>query len=79
MIVYNELESVERDLGIPVKTLYSVSNSLGKHYHSVSVPKRTEGERRLSVPDEILKKIQRRIHERLLAYEPVSKYATGYK
>jgi retron-type reverse transcriptase len=31
------------------------------------------------VPDEILKKIQRRIHERLLAYEPVSKYATGYK
>lgn len=79
MIVYKELESIERELGIPVKTLYGVSNSIGRHYHSVNIPKRSGGMRTLSVPDEILKKIQRRILEKLLSYESVSRYATGYK
>jgi len=79
MIVYKELSSIERELEIPVKTLYSVSNNIGRHYHSVHIPKRDGGERELSVPDEILKKIQRKILYKLLAYEPVSRYATGYK
>ena len=79
MIVYKELSSIERELEIPVKTLYSVSNNIGRHYHSVRIPQRDGGERELSVPDEILKKIQRKILYKLLAYEPVSRYATGYK
>lgn len=79
MIVYKELISIERELDIPIKTLYRVSNNIGAHYHPVSIHKRDGGERELSVPDEILKRIQRRILDRLLAYEPVSRYATGYK
>ncbi len=79
MIVYNELSTVERELGISAKTLYSVSNSIGKHYRAVSIPKRDGSFRHLSVPDEVLKKIQRAIADKLLAYEPVSFYATAYR
>ncbi len=79
MIVYRELSSIEREPEIPVKTLYGVSNNIGGHYRCVHIPKRDGGVRELSVPDEILKKIQRRILNKLLAYEPVSRYATGYK
>ena len=31
MIVYRELSSLERDLGISAKTLYAVSNNISKH------------------------------------------------
>lgn len=79
MIVYRELSTIERELGISAKTLYSVSNSLGKHYRAVSIPKRDGSFRHLSVPDEILKKIQRAIADKLLAYEPISPYATAYR
>ena len=79
MVVYKELKSIEREIGIPAKTLYGISNNIGRHYHSVNIPKRNGGVRTLSVPDEILKKIQRQILEKILAYEPVSRYATGYK
>ena len=78
-IVYNELSTIERELGISAKTLYSVSNSIGKHYRAVSVPKRDGSFRRLSVPDEVLKRIQRAIADKLLAYEPISFYATAYR
>lgn len=33
MIIYRELSSLEQDLGISAKTMYAVSNNLGKHYH----------------------------------------------
>ena len=79
MIVYNELSTIERELGISRRTLYSVSNSLGKHYRAVSIPKRDGSFRRLSVPDERLKRIQRAIADKLLAYEPISRYATAYR
>jgi retron-type reverse transcriptase len=79
MIVYKELKSIEKEFGIPAKTLYGISNNIGKHYRTVYIPKRNGELRSLSVPDEILKRIQRQILEKLLSYEPISRYATGYK
>jgi len=79
MIVYRELSSLEQDLGIPVKTLYSVSNNLRGHYRKVQIPKKSGGYRKLSVPDECLKKIQRQIADVLLIHMPVSRYAKAYR
>ena len=79
MIVYRELSSLEHDLGVSAKTLYAVSNDLSKHYRKVSLPKKSGGVRNLSVPDEILKSIQKRITEVLLVHMPVSGYATAYR
>ena len=79
MIVYRELSSLERDLSINVRTLYAVSNNLGKHYHKAKLPKKSGGYRNLSVPDEVLKAIQRQISEVLLIHMPVSRYAKAYR
>ena len=79
MIVYREFSSLEQDLGIPVKTLYAVSNNLKSHYRKVQIPKKSGGYRKLSVPDEILKKIQRQIADVLLIHMPVSRYAKAYR
>ena len=79
MIVYRELSSLEQDLGISTKTLYAVSNNIGKHYHKAKLPKKSGGCRNLSVPDEILKVIQRQISEVLLIHMPVSRYAKAYR
>lgn len=79
MIVYRELKSLEQDLGFSSRTLYAISNSIGKHYKTVLIPKRDGGVRKLSVPDEMLKKIQRRIAEVILSTEPVSKHAMAYR
>lgn len=79
MIVYRELSSLERDLGISAKTLYAVSNNNSKHYRKAKLPKKSGGYRKLSVPDEILKTIQRHISEVLLIHMPVSRYAKAYR
>ncbi|MBE6621430.1 MAG: RNA-directed DNA polymerase [Ruminococcaceae bacterium] len=79
MIVYKELQSLETDLGVTAKTLYATSNNINAHYHNKSIPKSDGSIRVLSIPDEPLKKIQRAISEKLLAYEPVSIYAKAYK
>ena len=79
MIVYRELSSLERDLGISAKTLYAVSNNIGKHYHKAKLLKKSGGYRNLSVPDEVLKSIQRRIVDVLLIHMPVSRYAKAYR
>ena len=79
MIVYRELSSLERDLGISAKTLYAVSNNINKHYHKAKLPKKSGGYRNLSVPDDILKAIQRQISEMLLIHMPVSRYAKAYR
>ncbi len=79
MIVYQELSTLCRDLGIPARTLYAVSNSIGKHYREVRLPKKDGSFRTLSVPDEVLKRIQRAIADVLLIHEPVSSYATAYR
>ena len=79
MIVYRELSSLEQDLGISAKTLSAVSNNLGKHYHKAKLPKKSGGHRDLSVPDEILRSIQKQITEVLLIHLPVSRYAKAYR
>lgn len=79
MFIYRELSSLEGDLGYSAKTLYAVSNNLGKHYRTVEIPKKSGGVRKLSVPDECLKAIQRRIAEVLLPWMPVSEYARAYR
>ena len=79
MIVYRELSSLEQDLGISAKTLYAVSNNLGKHYRKAKFPKKSGGFRNLSVPDEVLKSIQKRISEVLLIHMPISRYAKAYR
>ena len=79
MIVYRELSSLEQDLGTSAKTLYAVSNNLGKHYRKVKLPKKNGGFRTLSVPDEVLKSIQRQIAEVLLIHSPTSRYAKAYR
>ena len=79
MIVYRELASVERDLGFSAKTLYGISNSLEKHYHSVFIPKSDGSKRKLSVPDLILKSVQRSIADNILTQYRISRYAAAYK
>ena len=79
MIVYRELSSLAHDLGISAKTLYAVSNHLGKHYRNTDIPKKGGGFRRLSVPDAVLKTIQKRIVDVLLVHMPVSSYAKAYR
>ncbi len=79
MIVYRELSSIEKDIGYPVKTLYGLSNSLNKHYHTVYVPKSDGSKRKLSVPDLILKLVQKSIADNILVQYPVSQYAKAYK
>ena len=79
MIVYRELSSLEQDLGISAKPLYAVSNNLSKHYRKTKLPKKGGGFRNLSVPDEVLKSIQKRIAEVLLIHMPVSRYAKAYR
>ena len=79
MIVYRELSSLEQDLGISAKTLYAVSNNLSKHYRKAKLPKKSGGFRNLSVPDEVLKSIQKQIAEVLLIHRPTSRYAKAYR
>ena len=79
MIVYRELRSIEKDLGFSSRTLYGLSNSLEKHYHTVYIPKSDGSKRKLSVPDLILKSVQRSIADNILTQYPVSKYAKAYK
>lgn len=79
MIVYRELSSLEKDLGISGKALYTLSNQIHKHYKKVSIPKNNGELRELCVPDAFLKSVQRRIADNILAQESVSPYATAYR
>ena len=79
MIIYRELKSLESDLGFSLKTLYALSNNIKKHYSSVEIPKRSGEIRKLSVPDKILKSVQRKIIEIILSKQPISRYATAYR
>lgn len=79
MIVYREAASLARDLGVELKTLYALSNNLPAHYHTVELPKPDGGVRRLTVPDEALKRVQRAILNNLLVHMPLSPCATAYR
>ena len=78
-IVYNDIYALSEDLGVSPKILYSLSNQISKHYHTVSIPKKNGGCRKLSVPDDLLKYVQRQINKVLLCYMPSSVYATAYE
>ena len=78
MIVYRELKSVQEDLGIPLKTLFALSNNLEKHYKIAYIPKKDGTQRKLCVPDYILKKAQRAIADVILSGYSVSRFACGY-
>lgn len=79
MIVYRELATLERDLGVPAKTLYALSNSISAHYRQVLLPKKDGGFRQLSLPDAPLKALQRRIYQVLLAPMAPAPWATAYR
>ena len=79
MIIYKDITTLSRDLGFSPRALYSVSNNIGKHYHSAQIPKGNGELRILSVPDDFLKAIQRQIACKLLSLEEISPYATAYR
>ena len=79
MIIYKEISSIEQDLGYDIKTLYSISYSLHRHYISIKMPKKQGGYRILSIPDAPLKCIQKRIAEVLLSQINISPYAIAYR
>ncbi|MBQ2258039.1 MAG: RNA-directed DNA polymerase [Lachnospiraceae bacterium] len=79
MIVYKELSSLCHDLGFSARALYTASNSVDQHYHTVEIPKGNGETRTLHVPDPYMKTIQKSIAKNLLAYEEVSPYAIAYR
>ena len=79
MIVYRELSSLEADLGFSAKTLYSLSNHIGSHYHKTRIPKGNGEYRELYIPDNELKAVQRKIAEKLLPLQQASPCATAYR
>ena len=78
MKTYAVLDSLEQDLGFSAKTLYGLSNNLDKHYSNTYIPKRDGSKRKLSIPDLILKSVQRSIADNILADYPISRYAMAY-
>ena len=78
MKAYTALEDLEQDLGFSAKTLYGLSNHLDKHYRNAFIPKHDGSKRKLSVPDTILKKVQRSISDNILSHYTISRYATAY-
>lgn len=78
MIVYREYKTLEKELGFPIKTLFALSNNIDKHYHNAFIPKSDWTRRKLSVPDLILKSVQRSIVDNILARYPISEYAKAY-
>ena len=78
MKTYVVLDSLEQDLGFSAKTLYGLSNNLDKHYRNTFIPKHDGSKRKLSIPDLILKRVQRSIADNILADYPISRYAMAY-
>lgn len=61
-----------------IACLYAVSNHVEKHYHTAVIKKRSGKERRLLVPDPLLKGIQQKILHNVLEAHSISEYATAY-
>ena len=70
---------MSEDLGVSKKALYTASNHASSHYRRIKIPKGNGEFRELAVPDNFLKSIQKRIADKLLIYEEISKYATAYR
>ena len=78
-IIYRELSSLEKDLGVSSKALYTLSYHRDKHYRTVFIPKGNGEKRELHVPDNFLKTVQTKIAENILCDEPISVYAKAYR
>ena len=79
MIVYREISSLVKDLGVSAKALYSLSNQKHQHYRTVKLPKENGEFRELCVPDDFLKAVQSKIAKNLLVHEEISPFATAYR
>ena len=75
---YFELKTLEKDLNVSARTLYRLSNNINSHYHSKIIKKSDGEDRVLSIPDHILKKVQKKINDVILSGMPVSVYAKSY-
>lgn len=62
-----------------IACLYGLSNHMESHYYKTSIRKKDGTRRYLSVPDGLLKKVQRNIVRHILNGYSVSPYATAYK
>ena len=65
--------------GIRRTNLFKVTKNIDKFYYTTTIKKRSGGVRKLNVPDDTLKFMQRCILKRILSEFKVSKYATAYK
>lgn len=73
-----ELEFLESlNIGT-IKTLYSVSNHIEKHYEYLEISKKNGGKRKLWMPDPLLKYIQKNILNHILYGFSISEYAKAY-
>jgi retron-type reverse transcriptase len=59
--------------------LYAISNHTERHYHTVLIPKSDGTKRKLLVPDDLLKMIQRNITKHVLSEFEVSSCAAAYR
>lgn len=66
-------------LGVTNRSLWEILRDPDSHYHHFSIKKSGGGFRNISVPDPLLKKIQRNISDKILSCIPVSEYAMAYK
>lgn len=79
MIIYREHSSLETDLECSAKMLYTLSNTINSHYRETFVPKGNGEYRKLFVPDEELKAVQKKITNVILNRIELSPYATAYR
>ena len=75
---YFELKTLEEDLGVSAKVLYTLANQIDDHYHTIRIPKSDGGTRKLSIPDPLLKSVQRKINYSILCAMEVSVYSKAY-
>ncbi len=62
-----------------IACLYTVSNHIEAHYHSITIPKKDGTKRQLDIPDYLLKKIQKNILHHIIEKFRVSECATAYQ
>ncbi len=70
------LQLIEKN---PLKTLYSISNHIEKHYEYLEIPKKDGRKRKLMVPDTLLKTVQKNILKHVLYGMKISPYAKAYQ
>lgn len=62
-----------------ITCLYSISNTLERHYEQYTLVKNNGGTRKITKPDALLKRVQKNILVNILSQRSVSTYATAYQ